>query len=228
MASQSNGLCIQLEEYHTNKYPMATPEQMHGKKQVQRLHRKWNTQGWHPSGNMFRVASNNASVHFQLDVKFVHHVSTVPRSHLPYLSCFLQRFDFGSVNFLPAIPCSCSVMPRSVIFCYVLFAGPTPSATWKLCPCLCLPPSVCLCLSASVHTIQSKRIDSIGLSGNSHWTALSAPHHRPINRPTEIRVSRKYANRPKVNSSVEPPCAYSITQCEFSHNPIHTPATPTE
>jgi hypothetical protein len=89
-------------------------------------------------------------------------------------------------------------------------------------PCLCLPLSVCLCLSASVHTIRSKRIDSIGLDGNSHWTALSAPHHRPINRPTEIRVSRKYASRPKVSRSTESPYAYSITQCEFSHKSTRT------
>ena len=112
-----------------------------------------------PSGSMFRVASNNTSAHFQLDVKFVHHVSTVSRSHLPYLSCFLQRFDFGSVNFLHAIPVSCSVMPCSVIFCYVSFAGPTPSATWKLCPCLYLHLSVCMCLSASMQTMRSKSTD---------------------------------------------------------------------
>ena len=51
-------------------------------KPASRMERK----GIAPSGKMFEVATSNAGVHFQLEVNFVHHVSTASRSDLPSLS----------------------------------------------------------------------------------------------------------------------------------------------
>ena len=128
MASQSNGLCIHLEEYHTNKYPMATPEQMYGKEHIQRLHRKWNPHKdgteWQHVSSCIKQYKCTFSVRCQICPSCVYRVK---ESHTVSV-LFLQRFDFGSVNFLHAIPVSCSVMPCSVIFCYVLSAGPTPAS----------------------------------------------------------------------------------------------------
>ena len=57
-----------------------------------------------PSSKMFGSASNNTGVHCQSEVNFIHHVSTVSRSRLPALPCFLLRFDSGPVRFFRISP----------------------------------------------------------------------------------------------------------------------------
>ena len=143
-----------------------------------------------PGSTNYGVASSNAGVHFQLEVNFVHHVSTVPRTQIPSLSCFLLRREFVHARPFPVLPCS-------ALSCSDLFysQAPTPSATWALCPCLCPHLSVCLCLSAPMPTILSESIDLLGLCASSHCAALTATSHRPIHRFPEIRASRKYASR---------------------------------
>ena len=74
---------MQLEKFHTNNCPVNTQRQMHDKNKYKdciknatqnasRMERKKIA----PSGNMFEVASSNASAHFQLEINFVHHVSS--------------------------------------------------------------------------------------------------------------------------------------------------------
>ena len=94
-----------------------------------------------PSGSMFRVASNNASVRLQLDVKFVHHVSTVSRSHLPYLSCFFSGLTSAPLtSFMPSpVPArSCPALSYSVMFYSQVLLRRLHGSCAHVCACLCL------------------------------------------------------------------------------------------
>ena len=151
-----------------------------------------------PSSKMFGVASSNAGLHFQMEST----VSTMcpPYQGITHSLCIIFLCSLTSVPPHlfpdPAFPVSSALLCH--VFRFPSFVRHTPSATWGLCPCLCLPLSVCLCQSASKPTILSESMDLLGLHANSHWTALSTTHHRHRNNHLiEIEVSREYASRPK-------------------------------
>ena len=91
-----------------------------------------------PGSANFGVASSNAGVHFQLQVNSVYHVSTVQRTQVQSLSCFLLRLEFVHAGFFSVLPCfapSCSDQFYSQALLRRLHGG-------------CAHVGVCICLSA--------------------------------------------------------------------------------
>ena len=141
MASQSNGLCIQPEEHHTNKYPMATPEQMHGKEHIQRLHRKWNTQGWHRVAACFEL-------HQTMQVHIFSWMSNLSIMCLPcqgvtYRICLVFFSGLTSApltSFMPSpFPArSCPALSYSVMFHSQVLLRRLHGSCAHVCTCICL------------------------------------------------------------------------------------------
>ena len=144
----------------------------------------------------FRVASHNAGVHVQSEVTFVHHVSTMSKSRLPTLPCFLLRFDFGPVHFFQITlflfdhALTCNV--PSCFYWQALLRRLHESVPMYVPASAGMPVPVC-----PMPTILGESIHLLGLRTTNHWATLSTTRHRAIHRHTQIKVNRKYASRSK-------------------------------
>ena len=147
MASQSNGVCIQLEEYHTNNCPVDTPKNMNDNKQIQGLHREWNAQGWP------RVAACS-ELHQAMQVYTFSWMSNLSIMCLPcqgvtyriclVFFCGLTSVPFTSFLLSPVPARSCPALSYSdMVYSQVLLRRLHGGCAMSVSASVCLPVSVC-------------------------------------------------------------------------------------